>query len=205
MSEAAHWNSMYEKPVGEIPWEIAGPPSELVRALEEEELKPCKALDLGCGTGNYAIYLAKRGFSMTGVDISERALQFARRKAEEAGVEINFVLSDATELRLPGPFDFIFDYSLLHHIHEGKLREYAHQSAGLLSTKGKLLLVCFSEKDEDSGGKHEAVGKYGNVIFFRTAKEIRAAYKELAQVYYYETALGKRLHHAGHCFMFQKP
>ena len=47
-----------ETPPTEIPWNIESPPKTLVESLESGQIQPCKAIDLGCGAGNYAIYLA---------------------------------------------------------------------------------------------------------------------------------------------------
>lgn len=63
-----------KKPLREIPWIIEDPPKVLVELVEREKVKSCKTIDLGCGTGNYAIYLASKGFDVTGVDISPSAL-----------------------------------------------------------------------------------------------------------------------------------
>jgi len=60
----------------EIPWNIEEPPQALVELVEIGVVQPCKAIDLGCGTGNYAIYLANRGFDVTGVDISPMIEQY---------------------------------------------------------------------------------------------------------------------------------
>jgi len=63
-------------------------------------------LDVGCGTGRHAIELAKRGYRVTGVDLSESMLNRAREKAAEAEVTVEFIRCDARELSLPGRFDF---------------------------------------------------------------------------------------------------
>jgi len=68
-------------PLEKIPWNIEAPPHLLVRLVKEGMIKPCKAIDLGCGTGNYAIYLAEQGFDVTGVDSSATAIQIAAEKA----------------------------------------------------------------------------------------------------------------------------
>lgn len=55
-----------ETPPEEIPWNVETPPKELVQLIERGKVKPCKAIDLGCGAGNYAIYIASKGFDVTG-------------------------------------------------------------------------------------------------------------------------------------------
>ena len=54
-------------PLEEIPWNIETAPDALVELVESGRVKPCKTIDLGCGTGNYAIYLASMGFDVTGM------------------------------------------------------------------------------------------------------------------------------------------
>jgi 2-polyprenyl-3-methyl-5-hydroxy-6-metoxy-1,4-benzoquinol methylase len=62
---------------GFTPWDTASPPAELEDLLERGLLKPCRALDIGCGTGGLVVYLAKRGFEVTGIDISIIAVKRA--------------------------------------------------------------------------------------------------------------------------------
>ncbi len=66
-----------------------------------------RILDVGCGTGRHAIELARRGYSVTGLDYSESQLARARAKATEAGVEVEFVRADARDFRFDTPFDFV--------------------------------------------------------------------------------------------------
>ncbi len=206
MTDIKHWESMYEKSPGQIPWEIYEPPIELIEVIENQIVKPCETLDIGCGTGNYAIYLSKKGFTVTAIDISENALAIAREKALQAGVEITFIKADALELTqtLHKKFGFILDYSLLHHIPLENTRVYSQQFKKLLLPKGKLLMICYSEEDEDAKGQKTAVGKYGNIMYYRNANEIRDAYQGLKEIYYKKARLGNHLQHAGHCFLFDK-
>lgn len=64
-----------------------------------------RILDVGCGTGRHAVELAKRGYRVTGLDLSEGMLDVARRKAMEAGVEVEWVHGDATDFAVDAPFD----------------------------------------------------------------------------------------------------
>lgn len=62
-------------------------------------------LDIGCGTGRHSIELAKRGYKVTGVDLSENQLNRAKQKAETAGVKIDFLQADACNLKYNSEFD----------------------------------------------------------------------------------------------------
>lgn len=67
--------------------------------------KSLKIIDIGCGTGRHSIELTKRGYNVTGVDLSENQLKMARQKAQEAGLAINFQTQDARNLPFDGEFD----------------------------------------------------------------------------------------------------
>jgi ubiquinone/menaquinone biosynthesis C-methylase UbiE len=69
--------------------------------------KTKKILDIGCGTGRHAIELAKRGYKVTGIDLSESQLQRASEKAKEAGVDVRFIQSDAREINFKHEFELV--------------------------------------------------------------------------------------------------
>jgi len=95
------------------PWDI-GAREELVSLVESGHIKPSRAIDLGCGSGANAIYLAQKGFEVTGVDYAEAAIEKARVRAKEAGAQVNFIVDDLTNLRnVSGTFDFLLDYGTL--------------------------------------------------------------------------------------------
>jgi len=71
--------------------------------------KSLKIIDIGCGTGRHSIELSKRGYSMTGIDLSESLLEKAREKANQNGVQIDFLKHDARSL----PFDKQFDVAIM--------------------------------------------------------------------------------------------
>ena len=74
--------------------------------LEELKLQPgSKILDMGCGTGRHAIELAKRGYHVTGVDISSGMIAEGKKNATEAGIEIKWIHSDAVKFTTSEKFD----------------------------------------------------------------------------------------------------
>lgn len=90
--------------VGATPWEKPGAQggaeeiTRLVSPAENGGPPHGAALDVGCGSGMHSVLLARRGWTVTGVDIVERALRRARRRSQDAGVDINFVRADAADL-----------------------------------------------------------------------------------------------------------
>jgi SAM-dependent methyltransferase len=96
-----------------MPWDI-GAREELVSLVESGRIAPCRAIDLGCGAGANGIYLAQKGFDVTGVDYAEAAIEKAQRRAKEADVQVNFMVDDLTNLHhVSGRFDFLLDYGVL--------------------------------------------------------------------------------------------
>ena len=163
-------------PLEEIPWNIEIPPDALVELVNNGKVKPCKTIDLGCGTGNYAIYLASVGFDVTGIDISSTAIKIAKENAKKKRVKCNFlvanVLSNLDEVK--ERFEFAYDWELLHHMFPEQRRTYVENVHRILNPKGKYLTVCFSEKDRGFGGS----GKYretrlGTILYFSSEDELR--------------------------------
>jgi len=204
-----YWEGMYHMPLEEIPWEIKEAPVELREAVATTGLTGGKALDAGCGTGNYSVFLARHGFNVIGVDYSEEALKIARDNNEKTyHLPIAYIQSDLTSLRAvldAASFDLILDYRVLHHLPDGDTETYAEQCVQLLKPDGRMIIICNSEKDIDAQGDTSAVGKFGNTMHYRTREEILALFNGLEELSYKEVILGKKLNHAGHCFILKKP
>ena len=162
-------------PPNKIPWNIKQPPRQLVELVESGKVAPCRAVDLGCGTGNYAIWLAKKGFQITGIDFSERAGDLARKQAEQEAVECIFRVGDLTDkdLTLDTEYEFAYDWEVLHHVFPDDRYIYIRNVVRLLQKDARYLSVCFSEEDPDFGGE----GKYRKTpmettLYFSSEKEI---------------------------------
>ncbi|MBX9680729.1 MAG: methyltransferase domain-containing protein [Gemmataceae bacterium] len=107
--EPEHWDEQYEGSE-KLPWETGRPAEELCRVVAERRIRPCRALELGCGTGLNAIWLASHGFAVTGLDLSGAAIRRAFRRAAWTGMQVEFRVADLTNPpTLEGPFDFIVD------------------------------------------------------------------------------------------------
>jgi len=164
-------------PLKEIPWNIENPPDVLIQLIESGKVKPCTVIDLGCGAGNYAVYLAGKGFTVTGVDISETAIKYAKKNAKEKKVKCDFlradVLGDLVK-EVNKTFDFAYDWELLHHIYPENRNKYVENVKCLINPGGRYLSVCFNEKDAQFGGS----GKYrktqlGTILYFSSEDELR--------------------------------
>jgi len=169
-----------ETPLGKIPWNVETPPEAMVELVRSGRIKPCKTIDLGCGAGNQAVYLAGMGFSVTGVDSSAEAIRLAGENASKKMVTCRFVVADVLgDLRvIPETFDFAYDWELLHHIYPEQRETYVANVYRLLNPGGKYLSVCFSENDTQFGG----IGKYrktflGTVLYFSSEDELRRLFE----------------------------
>lgn len=125
------------------PWDI-GPRKELVELVESGRLPPGKAIDLGSGTASNCIFLAQRGFSVTGLDYALAAIELGRKRAAEAGVQVDFIQDDLTDLQhVNGTFDLLVDYGTLDDL-KPKARDLYLQNVLPLTRPGsRFLLYCF--------------------------------------------------------------
>jgi len=175
--QTAEIDEIYRKvPLEKIPWNIETPPEVLTKLVASGKVRPCRAIDLGCGAGNYAVWLAGLGFDMTGVDSSPAAIGIARRKAAEKGVRCAFIAADLLgDLHaINGTFDLAYDYELLHHLMPEERAVYIKNVHRLTNSHATYLSVCFSEEDPQFGGHGKTrTTPVGTILYFSSESEIR--------------------------------
>ncbi len=129
-------------------WDTGVVPPEVRRLVEEERLAPGRALDLGCGTGTSAIYLAVHGWDVAGVDFVPKAIAAAKRRAAEARVSdrARFLVGDVTALPDLGTFDLALDIGCFHSLPRDRRARYAAGVAAVLRPGAPLLLYAFIQE-----------------------------------------------------------
>lgn len=131
-----------------VPWDDPLPPPEIVELAAE--LLPGRALDLGCGYGRVAIYLAGLGWRVDAIDFIPKAIEVARHRAAAAGVAhaARFHVASAAELSfLCPPYDLAIDIGCVHSFTEEMLRAYRDEITRLLREDG--LYVLFAHLRDD--------------------------------------------------------
>jgi ubiquinone/menaquinone biosynthesis C-methylase UbiE len=143
------WDQIYRKyPLKSWGWELGKPRPILVEFVEKGLIKKGKALDLCCGAGTNTAYLAENGFKVTAIDISQRAIEYAKEKAEHANVKINFMIQSFVDLAFRDEeFDFVLDIGCFHHVEIEDRNKFIEGAYRVLKKAGSYLLLCFSYKN----------------------------------------------------------
>ena len=133
---------------GTPPWDIGRPQATIVRLAEAGEITG-SVLDVGCGTGENALYLAVRGHEVLGVDGAPVAIERAKEKARDRGIEAEFLVWDALRLaELGRTFDTAIDVGLFHSFQDEERPVYANNLHAVLEPGGRYLMLCWSERNE---------------------------------------------------------
>ena len=164
------WNERYVENF--LPWDTGQPDPLLTTFVESERIRPGRALEVGCGTGTNALWLAGRGFDVLGVDVAPLAVEKARAK-QGAVKGCRFENIDFLTAPPPGPFDFVFDRGCFHVFDKSEQRAlFAAQVASLLRPEGMWLSIIGSTE-----GPPREVGPPR-----RTAREVLAAVEPVLEV-----------------------
>ena len=130
---------------GRPPWDIGQPQPAFV-ALAHAGRITGKVLDVGCGTGENALFLCQRGIDVLGLDLSSAAIAAARTKAQALRVVARFVTGSALDLlSLEETFDTVIDSGLLHILSDADRARLVAGLHAVLRTGGYLRLLAFNE------------------------------------------------------------
>jgi len=145
---------------GTPPWDIGRPQATIVRLAEAGEITG-SVLDVGCGTGENALYLAERGIGenalylaergiqVVGVDAAPVAIERAEAKARDRGIGVEFLVWDALRLaELGRTFDTAIDVGLFHSFQDEERPVYAKNLHAVLEPGGRYVMLCWSERNE---------------------------------------------------------
>ncbi|MFH1338607.1 MAG: class I SAM-dependent methyltransferase [Candidatus Omnitrophota bacterium] len=143
------WDELYGHfPLESLPWHSERPARALVDAIKKGGIKKCNALDICCGAGTNSLYLAVKGFRVTGLDISGEALRLAKKRFENSKISPGLVNGDAANLPFKDKtFGFVFDRGCFHHIPMAERPQYVEEAHRVLKPGGNFLLICFSDKN----------------------------------------------------------
>jgi tellurite methyltransferase len=123
------------------------------------------ALDIACGEGRNSIFLARRGFSVTGIDIADEGIAKATRRASEEGLKISFLRADLEDCPLSGPWDLIINFNYL-------FRDLIPRAVAALSSGGIMLVDTLLDSPA-LPGEH-------NPAFLLQAGELLTIFAQLA-------------------------
>lgn len=157
---AEDWQRRYLD--GDMPWDSGRVDRELRQVASAPETGP-RALELGCGTGTNAVYLAEQGWDVTAVDLAPQALMRAQQRAAAAqnagrfagGAQPpRFVVGDVTQLdAVTGPFDLVFDRGCYHCVRRaGLLGGYIATVRRLTASGDRLLILAGNPDAGEPGG-----------------------------------------------------
>ena len=177
--DSQEWDERYR--ASELIWG-AGPNRFLVEQVSG--LEPGTALDVACGEGRNAIWLAERGWRVVGVDFSAAALEKARALAAERGVVVEWVRSDVVGWEPPDSYDLVV-VMYLHLPTEPRHRVF-HRMAAAVASEGTMLVVGHDRSNLTQGhggpqdpdvlyGPQDVVADVGGLLHITRAERVRRA------------------------------
>lgn len=153
--ESAWWDAFYADRAQPCPFFVDKPDESLLEWREEGLLQGRRALDIGCGHGRNAVYLARQGFAVEAVDYSASALEWARERAARWEVPVSFTRANVFDLELgEAQYDVVYDSGCFHHIAPHRRTGYVDRVVRALRPGGWFGLTCF--RPEGGSGYSDA-------------------------------------------------
>ncbi len=139
------WDSFYDDRSKDIPFfKVMGPDENLVEYFSKG-FAPKKVLEIGSGPGRNAIYMAQKGCNVTALDISEKAIEWAKESASKDAIQIDFQCVSLFDFEFePHSFDFVYDCGMFHHIAPHRRLTYLEILKNALTKGGHFGIVCFN-------------------------------------------------------------
>jgi methyl halide transferase len=137
------WDADYRRKNPPL-WDAGLPSGELRKVVEDGTIRACRVVELGCGSGTDAIYLAGKGFDVTAIDIAPTALAQAQEKARKAGVQVHWLLADVLAAPKLEPFGFIYDRGCYHEVRGQNLAAYRETVRHYSRARTRFLLLAGS-------------------------------------------------------------
>ncbi len=142
------WDSAY---IGRPPWDIGAPQPEFIWLAQDGQIRS-PVLDVGCGTGENALYLAGFGHEVWGIDVASKAIEIAKRKAKERNLKALFLVVDALGIdALDHDFETIIDSGFFHTLDDERSL-FASNLLTALRPGGTYFMLCFSEREPTDWG-----------------------------------------------------
>ncbi len=142
---APFWNKFYSDRTKKVPFFVNYPDENLVSYFESGILHAGKMLELGCGPGRNAIYASLKGYEVDAVDISKEAIDWAKERAREKNISVNFECKSVFDLNIKDQqYDLVYDSGCLHHLWPHRRIGYIQMIHNALKTGGyfKINMLC---------------------------------------------------------------
>lgn len=146
------WNEFYADRAKGIPFFVNKADENLVDYFNKGVFQPGNVLELGSGPGRNAIYFAEQGCKVDAVDLSQESIDWAKERAEERNLKINFIQNNIFDVQIDeGTYDIVYDSGCFHHIAPHRRNNYIELVEKALKLKGHFAITCFIEGGELGG------------------------------------------------------
>lgn len=139
------WDERYKAGKDALPWDSGVPAPELEEYFESLSSVPKRVLEIGCGTGTNAIWMAQKGCEVVATDLSPTAIDTALAKQKDAGTKVEFLVSDIIDDKnsvAPGSVNFVFDRGVYHVMPPDMRRVFIDRVADALDENGFWLCLA---------------------------------------------------------------
>jgi len=190
------WDRIYHRyPSESLPWELGRPRESLVELVESEKIKPCRTLDLCCGAGTNPIYLAKQGFHVIAIDVSDGAVKLSKERVHKEKLDINLLVGSFLALPFKdGKFGFVFDMGCFHHVETQNRMTFVRGVNRVLNPKGIYFLTCFSYRNGPAWNhftKEQLIELFGEAFSIKWIRHVASLEGDNVTRYFHQVLMEK--------------